>query len=162
MATAAPPDVELTPIDGEPRPLRAWLTTFHLVLVAVDPFTNESAWLIDTAGRILRTFTGADCRVAWLVTGTSEEARLFLGTWADELLTFADPEREAVKALEVERLPAFVHIDHDLTLVGRAEGWDPEEWRGAAQELATIMSWRAPRIPDVGDPGRFEGTPALG
>ena len=47
MTTTAPPDVELRPIDGEPRPLHAWLTTFHLVLVALDPFTNESAWIVD-------------------------------------------------------------------------------------------------------------------
>ncbi|NCY17386.1 MAG: hypothetical protein EBX39_11590, partial [Actinobacteria bacterium] len=34
---------------------------------ALDPFTLESSWILETAGRILTAFHGADCRVAWLV-----------------------------------------------------------------------------------------------
>jgi len=38
-----PPDTVLRPINAQPRPLLQYLTTFHLVLVALDPFTNESS-----------------------------------------------------------------------------------------------------------------------
>ena len=99
MASDPPPELLLTPINGKPRSVRELLLMFHLVFVALDPFTNESAWILPTAARILTVFDQADCRVAWLVAGaTPEECRLFLGPWADQILTFADPDREAVKA----------------------------------------------------------------
>jgi hypothetical protein len=157
-----PGDVVLAPINGEPHTLREWLTTFHLVVVVLDPYTYESAWLIDTAGRILRVFEEADCRVAWLCTCPADDARKFLGPWAEEILTFADPDRAFVKAVELERLPALVHIAQDGTVAGAAEGWDPAEWRAAADNLARVMSWRAPLIPAPGDPVAFPGTPAAG
>ena len=81
------------PINGDPGTIADWLTTFQLAAVILDPFTNESAWLIDTAGRLLTHFREADCRVAFIVTGTADEARQFLGPWADRVLTFADPDR---------------------------------------------------------------------
>lgn len=145
---------------GDPRPIDDWVTTFHLVLVAIDPFTHESAWLIDTAGRILTAFTGADCRVAWLVTGTDDQAREFLGPWSEELLTFTDPDRTVVKSLGLENLPAFVHIDQGLNLLGAAEGWHPGEWRAIATELARQMSWTRPAIPGPDDPTPYDGAPA--
>jgi hypothetical protein len=151
-------DAPLAPLDGEARPLSEWLTTFQLAVVVLDPFTYESAWIIDTAGRVLRTFEGADCRAAWLVAGTADQARMFLGRWATEVLTFADPDRAAVGALGVQRAPAFLHIRQDLTVQGRAEGWQPEEWHEVAASLAAEMSWLAPVIPDSADPAPFEGT----
>jgi hypothetical protein len=160
--TTAPPELELAPLGSEPRALSEWVTNFHLVVVIVDPYTNESAWLLETAGRILRTFAQADCRVAFAVTAGADDARRFLGPWADELLCFADPDRELVKAVEADALPAFVHIRTDLTIVSKAEGWDPLEWRAAAADLAREMSWKAPSIPAPGDPGPFKGSPALG
>ena len=162
MAVRAPTEVTLTPLEGEPRALRDWLTTFNLVLVVLDPYTRESSWLVDTAGRILREFVEADCRVAWLVCAGPEGAETFLGPWAQEFLTFADPDREVVRALGLETLPAFVHIDQGGNVVGVAEGWEPDEWRGVAQRLAEAMSWNRPQIPDVGDPVPYEGSPALG
>ena len=162
VATAPRPDVLLDPVNGEARPLEDWVTTFHLVLVVVDPYTHESAWLIETAGRVLSGFKGADCRVGWLVTGTDDQAQEFLGPWADDLFTFADPEREVVKSLGLEQLPALVHLDHGLQLVGSAEGWDPPAWREVVTSLAQMMSWSRPAIPDVGDPTPYAGTPALG
>lgn len=162
MATAPPADLELTPLDGDGRPLAEWLTTFRLLTVVIDPFTWESAWLLDTAGRVLRTFADADCRASFLVTGTADEARQFLGPWADSLLTFVDPDRAAVEALGLEHLPAFVHIGQDGTLVGVAEGWDAPEWRAVAQEAGRLLKWSVPVLPAHGDPGPFEGSPALG
>ncbi len=162
MATDPPADLTLTPINGEARTIDEWLTTFSLAIVVLDPFTNESAWLLETAGRILLHFTGADCRVAFLVTGSADEARQFLGPWADKVLTFADPDRRAVKGMGLNEVPAFVHVRGDRALVGVAEGWDPIEWRDVAQRLATDMSWSAPLIPAPGDPSPYAGSAAAG
>ena len=162
MATDPPADLTLAPINGEPRTLSEWLVTFQLAIVAVDPFTNESSWLLETSGRILTHFTEADCRVAFLVTGTPDEARRFLGPWADRILTFADPDRAAVKALGLSELPAFVQIRGDLHVAGAAEGWDPMQWRAVANGLAKNMSWSAPLIPELGDPSPYAGSAAAG
>ncbi|MFP5375716.1 MAG: hypothetical protein ACLGIO_02900 [Acidimicrobiia bacterium] len=162
MATAPPLDVSLAPLNGPPRTLEQWLTTFHLVFVAVDPFTYESAWLLPTANRVLLGFQEADCRIAWLVAGTPEDCREFLGPLSREILTFADPDREAIKAFGLERLPALVHVGLDGSVIGAAEGWDPAAWRAVTQSLARMMAWSAPTIPAAGDPGPYPGSPALG
>ena len=162
MATDPPADLTLTPLNGEPRSLASQLVTFQLAAVVLDPFTNESAWLLETAGRILTHFNGADCRVAFVVTGTADEARQFLGPWADKVLTFADPDRVLVKGLGLNELPAFVHIRQDLRLAAVAEGWDPLEWRSAAEALAKNNSWSAPLIPAEGDPTPYAGSAAAG
>ena len=161
MATAPPPEIELDPLQGDPRPIGDWVTTFHLALVVLDPYTHESSWIIDPASRILSAYNAADVRTAWLVTGTDDQARQFLGPKADEFLTFSDPDRSFVKALELERLPAFLHIDHALNVVGAAEGWIPKDWREVAKTLSAQMSWSRPAIPDAGDPPPYQGTPAL-
>jgi hypothetical protein len=162
MATDPPAALVLAPLQGEPRTIAEWVTTFHLALVAVDPFTYESAWLLEEAGRILDTYSAADVRVGWLVTGSADEARQFLGPWAEKLLTFTDPERQAVKALGLEQLPAFVHIDMAGQVASAAEGWQPDEWRSAIAELALTLSWTQPSIPGPGAPGPFRGSPVAG
>ena len=162
MATDPPADLVLAPINGAARSIEEWLTTFQLAAVLLDPFTNESAWILETAGRILRHFIQADCRCAFVVTGTAEEARQFLGPWAEQVLTFADPDREVVKALGLNELPAFVQIRHDLHVESVAQGWDPLEWRTVAQKLAKDMSWSAPVIPLPGDPSPYAGSAAAG
>ncbi|HLT15346.1 MAG TPA: hypothetical protein VK007_01485 [Acidimicrobiales bacterium] len=162
MATNPPADLQLAPLNGEPRSIEEWLTTFQIAAVVLDPFTNESAWLLETAARILEHFRGADCRVCFVVTGTADEARQFLGPWADKVLTFADPDREVVKGLGLNELPAFVQIRQDLTVAGCAEGWDPLEWREVAEGLAENMAWSAPLIPAPGDPTPYAGSAALG
>jgi hypothetical protein len=161
VATAPPPDTALDPINGDPLTAEDWVTTFHLVMVAVDPFTYESAWLIDTAGRILSNFVGADCRVSWLVAGDDDQAREFLGPWSEKLLTFADPDREMIGALGLETLPAIVHLDHSLDVVAAAEGWDPTAWREVVANLTEMMSWNQPTIPEASDPMPYAGTPAI-
>ena len=161
MATDPPGDLLLSPLQGEPRTVAQWVTTFHLAVVVVDPFTYESAWLLEEAGRVLTTFTAADVRVGWLVTGTADEARQFLGPWAEDLLTFADPDREAVKALGLQSLPAWVHIDMLGHVAEAVEGWQPVEWRPALHALANILSWIAPVVPGPKAPGPFPGSPAL-
>jgi len=46
-------DLMLSPLGAEARPLEDWLTTFHLATVALDPYTNESSWILPTATRVL-------------------------------------------------------------------------------------------------------------
>ncbi len=91
MATNPPADLVLSPLGGRARPLVEWLTTFHLATVALDPYTNESSWILDTAARILRDFSGAAVRVNFLITCGPDEARQFLGPLAEEFLVFCDP-----------------------------------------------------------------------
>lgn len=162
MATDPPADLILSPINGEPRTISGWVTTFQLAAVILDPFTNESSWLLETASRLLLHFREADCRVAFIVTGTADDAREFLGPWADKVLTFADPDRAAVRGLGLNELPAFVQVRGDLHLAASAEGWDPEQWRRVAGSLAKNMSWSAPLIPAYGDPSPYAGSAAVG
>jgi hypothetical protein len=157
-----PADVKLTAVGGEPRTIAEWTTTFQLLTVVLDPYTNESAWLLETAGRVLANFRGADVRTAFTVTAPERDATRFLGPWADEFLTFADPDRELVGALELERLPALVYIRQDLAVVGQVEGWDPEAWQDLGQLVAKVNSWSYPKLPAAGDPGPFAGSPAKG
>jgi hypothetical protein len=162
VAADVPADTPLTSLSGDTRPIEEWTTTFHLALVVLDPFTYESAWILDTGGRILRTFAEADCRTAFMVTCAAEQARAFVGPWVDELLVFVDPDRMAVKGMGLEKLPAFVHVNQAHQLEVKAEGWDPDAWRAVAVNLADRMSWHRPTIPAASDPAPYEGTPALG
>lgn len=161
MPTDPAGDVTLTHISGVELPLDDWLTTFHLAVVVLDPYEYESAWLLDTAGRILDVFAQADCRTGFVVTASPDDARAFVGPWADELFVLCDPDKAFVKSLSLEQLPALVHIGIDGTLLGSAEGWNPDEWRAVVDNLARIMSWKAPDIPAPGDPRPYAGAPAL-
>ena len=156
--TTAPADLTITALGGEPRTLREWVTTFHLAVVAIDPYTDQSAWILETAARILDDFVEADCRVGWLVASEADDARTFLGPWADRFLTLIDPDRSVIKGLGIERLPALVHVRQDLAVVGVAEGWHPAEWQAITDNLGRIMSWSHPVIPLAGDPSPFEGS----
>ena len=157
----APPELVLDSIRGDGYPLRDWLTSYPLCLVAIDPYTHESAWILETAGRILDHYSPADVRVGWLATTDNDGCEQFLGPWADRFLTFADPGREAVTGLGIDRLPALVHIraDGDLTVV---DGWDPSRWRTVTDELSRILSWSRPMLPQPGDPTPYAGTDVKG
>jgi hypothetical protein len=161
VAKDPPADLVLTPLEGESRPLSEWLTTFHLATVALDPYTNESAWILTTAVRVLEGLRGSDARVNLLVTAPEDDVRTFLGRLVKEFLVFVDDDRAAVKALGLESLPAFVFIRVDGTVPAAAEGWNPAQWRSVAETIAATTAWEAPDIPLVGDPGPFHGTPAL-
>jgi hypothetical protein len=151
----------LAPLGGEARPLSEWLTTFHLATVALDPYTNESAWILTTAVRVLEGLRGSDARVNLLVTAPEDDTRLFLGPLVEQFLVFVDDDRAAVRALGLAALPAFVFVRVDGTVPTAAEGWHPAEWRSVAETIAATTAWEAPDIPLVGDPGPFHGTPAL-
>lgn len=157
----APADLVLDSIQGDGYSLHDWLSSYPLALVAIDPYTHESAWILETAGRLLRHYTQADVRVGWLVTADDDDCRQFLGPWAEEFITFADPDRSAVLAFGVERLPALVVVMHDRS-VRVANGWDPDAWRDSAAFLSTVLSWTRPIIPRPGDPVPYEGTSVKG
>ena len=125
MPTDPAGDVTLTHISGVELPLDDWLTTFHLAVVVLDPFEYESAWLLETAGRILDVFAQADVRVGFVVTSTPADAAAFVGPWAEKLFVLCDPDK------------------------------------AVADNLARIMSWKAPDIPAAGDPRPYEGAPAV-
>ena len=162
MVTNPPLDLELHDLRGGSRSVAQWLKSFHLCLVAIDPYTNESAWALESAARVLTFYSAADVRVAWLVTADADDARRFLGPWAERLLTFCDPEREVVKAMELQSLPALVHLNMSGAVEAAAEGWDPAAWREVCANLSRILSWSVPTRPAPGDPPPFRGSPALG
>lgn len=164
MAGDVAADLALTPVgaSSQTRTIRQWLTTFHLVVVALDPYSPESAWLLPSVARILRVYDDADCRVGMLVGADQSDTKAFLGPYAKEFLTFADPDRSAIKGLGIEYLPALVHVRQDLSVAGIAEGWHPPEWRVITDNLSLIMRWSRPVIPGPRDPAPYDGSPAFG
>lgn len=155
-------DVELHPLGGQTVSLADQTQLFHLVAVVLDPYENESAWMLKTAARILHELSDADCRVAWIVTSNEEDARTFLGPHADNVLTFCDPDRDVVKALDISEIPALIHVGTNQELVGLANGWNAETWKPITNNLAEVLSWNRPGYPKPNDPGPFAGSPALG
>lgn len=162
MATKLPNDLSLKPLDGDARDLEEWLTTFHLASVVLDPYTNESSWILKTAVRILEGYRDSHARVTLIVTATDDDARRFLGPLADQFLVFCDPDRAVVKALGLSQLPAFVFIRVDGEVVASTEGWNPAGWREVADAVTATTKWRTPMIPAPGDPAPFAGSPADG
>lgn len=161
-----PSALELTPLGdvglGTARPVMDWLTTFHLASVVLDPYTNESSWVLRSATRILEHFRDADVRINLIVTAGADDARAFLGPLVDDFLVFCDPDRAAVEALGLDRTPAFVLVRVDGAVAGVAEGWHAHEWHAVAEQIAELTHWSMPTIPGPDDPGPFDGTPALG
>lgn len=155
MATTVSPDLLFTPLEGKGRTLRELLVTFHLAFVALDPFTNEGAWILPVGTRVLTEFSQADCRTALVVTATPDECRMFLGPWVNSLLVFPDPDRSIVNSFGLPRLPALVHVAMDATVAGMATGWNPREWQQVVDHLAEVTAWTAPNLPAAGDPGPF-------
>lgn len=165
VATKLPPDLQLAPLAPagstvQARPLSEWLTTFHLASVVLDPYTNESSWILKTAARILEEFRGCDARVNFVVTADAADTRRFMGPLTERFLTFTDPDREFVKAAGLTLLPAFVFVRVDGEVAAAAEGWDAESWLEVSEAIAKVTSWNVPMIPAPGDPHAFAGSPA--
>lgn len=161
-----PVDLVLTPLVGgelgKCRPVMEWLTTFHLASVVLDPYTNESAWVLNAATRVLEQFRGSDARINLVVTANATDTRAFLGPLAERFMVFCDPERTAVRAMGLDALPAFAFIRVDGVVAAAAEGWNPPEWEAVADAIAEITWWTSIPVPGPGDPGPFRGSPSLG
>ncbi|NND74158.1 MAG: hypothetical protein HKN44_04045 [Ilumatobacter sp.] len=161
-----PTDLHLTPLGrdgaGESRPLMDWLTTFHLASVVLDPYTNESSWILRTATRVLEQFRSSHARINFVVTADAADARAFLGPLADQYLVFCDPDRAFVKAADLDELPAFVFVRVDGAIAASAQGWNPPEWEAVADTIADVTAWTSLDIPGPNDPGPFRGSPASG
>lgn len=155
------PELSLKPLGGEARTLSQWITMFHLGSVVLDPYTNESSWILETAVRIMRQFAGAAVRVNFVITCDEDDARTFLGPYADEFLVFCDPDRAIVKSFGLTELPAFVLVQSNGTIPAAAQGWTAADWKEVAAKIAQLTAWSKPTIPAPGDPGSFRGTPAL-
>ena len=156
---AADLNLELTPVEGEARTLSSFMTTFPLVPVVLDPYTNESSWILDTARRVLTHFKGAGCRPCWIIACPADEAKTYLGPYADEFLTFADPDRTMAKNLGVGEAPALLLVRQDGEVIAKAEGWNADEWRAVTESIAELTHWSRPPMPADGDPGTYTGTP---
>jgi len=161
VASTVALDLNLTALSGETRPLHEWVTTFHLASVVLDPYTNESSWVLDTAVRVLDAFRGADVRVNFIVTCSPDEAQQFLGPLTEQFMVFCDADRSFVRGLGLQTLPAFVFVQGNGNVIA-AEGWNSAEWRAVAKHVADLTSWLPPIIPSAGDPSPFHGTPAQG
>ncbi len=153
-------DLELDPLGAEARPLGDWLTTFPLLPVLLDPYTHESARILHTARRILVTYAEAGCRTCWVLSCGPDDARRFLGPYAREILTFADPDRRVPAALGLEALPAIAFVLQDGSVSAAAQGWNASEWREVADTVSELTHWQRPVIGDGQDPAAFAGTPA--
>ena len=160
LVTAVSLDLELDPLGAEARPLRDWLTTFPLLPVLLDPYTAESAWILHTARRILVTYAEAGCRTCWVVACGPDDARRFLGPYAQEILTFADPDRRVPAALGLDTLPAFAFVLQNGSVTASAQGWNPAQWRDVADTVSEFTHWQRPVNGDGQDPVAFSGTPA--
>lgn len=161
-----PADLMLTPLTkdglGQARSVMEFLTTFHLASVVLDPYTNESSWVLRPAMRVLQQFRGCDARINFIVTADANDTRAFLGPVIDDFLVFCDPDRAAVTAMGLTELPAFAFIRCDGVLAACAQGWDPAQWQTVADAIAEITWWKSVDVPAPGEPGPFRGSPALG
>jgi hypothetical protein len=160
VSAQVPLDLPLKPVDRDPRSIGEWLTTFHMAAVVLDPYTYESAWILDTAGRISGT---SGRRLPGRLHRHRRRRRGPQVPRPDHgrVLTLCDPDRALVKAAELEQLPAFLHITPTGLVAAKAEGWDPAAWREVAVALSKRMSWSYPLIPAAGDPVAYAGSPAL-
>lgn len=161
-AVTPPSEVELKPLGGQPLTLARQTRMFQLLAVVLDPYTEESSWILRTAARLLGEFAEADCRASWIVTCGEADAKAFLGPYADQFLTFCDEDRSLVKSLGISEIPALVAIGTDGVIVGSAGGWDPPAWREITDHMAQLLAWNRPVFPLPGDPVPFSGTPVTG
>ena len=148
---------------GETRTIDEWLITFQLLGVVLDPFTYESSWLLETAGRILETFRGASVRICFILTCIDAQARQFLGPWAEQMLVYVDPDRTFVRACGLERAagPRPPAPEPDARRRGGGVAC-PRRGAPVVARVAVDTAWTKPVVPLAGDPAPYPGSPALG
>ena len=163
MATDPSPEIELADLSGYEATLDVRLTMFNMLSAVIDPYTHQSGWIIPTAARLFEHYQEADIRCGFIVAADAEGARAYMGKYADEYQILLDPDRALIGSMELEELPALVHIRQDASLAASAEGWNPEDWDVVLESVGAAMHWHTqPQLPAPGDPGAFRGTAALG
>lgn len=156
MAKNPDPNIQLTSILGVTRSLDDWATTFSLAMVMLPARAEASAWN-GVIERIYATFGDSDVRTTIWVGSTPAIARRILGELADRYLVFCDADGALAPSLGIERLPAFVHLRQDTTLVGAAQGWSPSEWQKIADGIAKHVHWTSPAISAANGPAASAG-----
>ena len=152
------PLLPITSYLGKTRTLDDWATVFNLAIVVL-PDRPEGASFVPVIERIFATFGDSDVRTIVCVPTTPAIAKRILGDDIDRWLVWCDPDRAFVESLGLERLPAFVHLRLDTTLVGAAQGWSPSEWQKVADEIARHEHWTSPLVSGKGDPAPTPGWP---
>ncbi len=145
MAQNPNPSIELTNLAGVTRTLDDWATNFNLAIVMLPARAEASAWT-PIIQRIYATFGDSDVRTTVWVPSTAAIARRILGDTANDFLTFTDPDAALATSLGLERLPSFVHLRQDTTLVNCAQGWSVSEWQTVADGIAKHIHWTSPTI----------------
>ena len=162
VATDPSAQLEVADLSGYESTLADRLMMFNMLAVVIDPYTHQSGWILPTAARLFNHYNQADVRCCFVVASDAEGAQSYLGPFADDHLVLLDPDRELIGSLELEYLPAIVHLRQDASLAGAAEGWNPAGWLEVLDGVEATMAWRAkPQLPAQGDPAPFAGTPAL-
>ena len=138
------PTIAITDLAGTARSLGDWHTMFHLCLVVLPDRPQAAEWL-PVINSIFSVFGDADCRTAVAVTANAAITGRILGDDAERFLVFTDPERALVSTLGLSRLPAFVHLRPDTTLVAAADGWDPPDWPLSAHGLGPALPLTVPQ-----------------
>ena len=151
MAKNPDPALNLTSIAGVTRTLDDWATVFNLAIVLLPARPEAAAW-VPVIDRIYATLGDSDVRTTVCVAANESITRRILGDAASRWLTFCDPEQTLASALGLERLPAFVHLRQDTSIVSSAQGWSPSEWQRVADEIAKKEHWSSPKVAAPGNP----------
>lgn len=158
MAQNPDPQLQLTSLRGATRTLDDWATVFKLAIVILPPRPEAKAF-VPVVERIFATFADSDVRTCVCVPSTAAVAERIVGPLAQRYLVFCDPDNALATSLGLERLPAFVHLRQDTSLVTAAQGWSPTEWQRVADEIARSVHWTSPVVAGRGDPPPSPGWP---
>jgi hypothetical protein len=161
MAQNPDPQISITSYAGVTRTLDDWATVFNLALIVL-PDDPGGASFIPVIDRIFATFGDSDVRTIVCVPSTAAITKRILGDRLEKWLVWCDPEKVLVSSLGLERLPAFVHLRQDTSLVSAAQGWSPTEWQRVADEIAKHEHWTSPIVSGRGDPAPTPGWPTVG
>jgi hypothetical protein len=152
------PQLALTSYKGVTRTLDDWATVFNLAIVLL-PDRPEASSFLPVVERIFATFGDSDVRTIICVPSTAAIAKRILGPDVDQWLVWCDADGALPTSLGLERLPAFVHLRQDTTLVTATQGWSPTEWQKVADEIARSQHWTSPVVSGRGDPAPTPGWP---
>ncbi len=150
------PALELTTVTGVTRSLDDWTTTFNLAVVIL-PGRPESAAFLPVMDRIYSTLEDSDVRTTVCISSDASIARRILGDAVGRWMAFCDPDAQLATALGLVRMPAFVHLRQDTTVVDAAEGFDPAEWQRVADGMARASHWTSPVVAGPGCPRATRG-----